>query len=195
MAVSPTKTDAKKLIPILAPDFKELGPEAQAKVLEVAVACMEESFRVAQAKSKFTVVGQIYWTESDGSITSHDPAAEKICLGVFSSEATARTASDQLHGHAGSKELFRTWTLPICHDSPAQWRKARKAALEAAERAGDRGTQGDRLSALVEASAASQRHCSGMAPNDEGNFLPCARPEGHPGVCFHDISSPKESEC
>lgn len=189
MAIVPSRTDAKKLFPFLDPDWKSLSKDELAQLHDIAFAVIEKAFEMAQEKAKFAVVGQMYWTEPDGKLKSWDPKAEKVCLGVFPSEAKARDAADSLIGHAGSKELFKVWSLPIWNDSAAQWRKARKASLEALVLEGSDGTQASRLSALVAHQGFPEGHCGGVAPDDEMKLQPCVRPKGHPGSCFAKIPS------
>ena len=186
MGLKPTATDAKRLLPILDPDFKDLDPDQLDELKKVALAAMEEALAIFEAKAKFTVVGQVMW-EDGKTIKSFDPAAEKVCVGVFNTETQAKGAADQLFGSPNSREVLRTWVLPIHHGTPAQWRKARKEALEAERLALAGGTQAEGLSKLIAERGFAR--CEREVPNDEGDFVQCVRPVNHAGACFSKIPS------
>lgn len=175
--MTPTATEAKKLREILDPDWAERDPEVLEALDSVCQEALAEAFRIYEAKAKFVVVGQIYWTIADGTLVSVDPRAEKVSLGAYASEAKARDACQSLHGSSTSRELLRTWTLPVWHGNALEWRKARREALEAEQR--HDGTQAERLSAIAE-----KGYCMKSVLTPDDLAAQCRRPINHPGTCF-----------
>ena len=180
------KRDYLKLVPILAPDWDELDDEPREQVLAIAQQVMEKSLEIFNEKAKFAVVGQIYYTHTNGSLRSWDPSAEKVHVGFFNTERQAELAAESLHGPAAGSELLRTWVLPIWHDTPAAWRKSRRNSMMADQAEMD--TQASRLSKKLTGSPPAQ--CERQCPDEEtGDFMRCVRAVGHPGTCFSSIPS------
>ena len=175
------KRDYLKLVRILAPDWDELDDEPREQVLAIAQQVMEKSLEIFNEKAKFVTVGQMFWTEDDGRLSSWDPKAEKLCIGFFSTEKQAHAAAMDLGGALTAKERFRTWELPIWHGTPGEWRKARKKAMQE-EMAPE--TQCDRLNRLNREREMAKPRCEKVAPDDNGDFLQCVRRTPHPGDCF-----------
>ena len=192
--LSPTATDAKQLIPLLAPDWDELDDEPRDIVKALALELMEKSFEIYNSKAKFATVGQMFWTEADGNLKSWDPKAEKLCIGWFPTETQAKNAAAELYGSQAAKERFRTWVLPIWHGTTGAWRKARKEAIQAELEVVAPPTQAERLSALVTQAHTDQPRCGRLVPNDDGDFVPCIRLVDHPGQCFSEVPSMNGSE-
>lgn len=186
MALSPNKTDAKKLREVLDPDWKKLKKPQLAELDAICLEVLERAFKVYEEKSKFIVVGQLYYTQRDGTLKSWDPAVERVALGPFPSEATARTGVQQLgkfptqgSSYAGA-DTFLTWVLPYWNGTGADWHKARKAQLDKenapAEKRGALDAEQERLAAVG--------RCGLEVMDEDLNWVPCFRPVDHPGACF-----------
>lgn len=191
--IAPGARDASKLIPILAPDWDELDDEPREQVRKVALDLLTEAYRIYESKAKFAVVGQLYYCQGE-KLKSWDPKAEKLSLGVYATETQAKAAVDSLIGPVTTFEdtSFKAWHVPIWHESAGAWRKARKQALESELESLAPPTQAERLAAALRQERAAT--CPKEAPNDEGDFTRCVRPEGHPGSCFAEVPSMNGAE-
>jgi len=171
-------TEARKLRPILNPEWGKLDKDLLPELDEVCVEVLEAAVDIAEERTKYACLAQIYWTMEDGSLKSFDPAAEKVAI-VYSTQGEADKAAGMFQGGGSSKELLRTWVLPVWHESPNEWKKARRKAQEAAEEALRGGSQADRLAAKMQAEEVG--HCDGRANDKNGEPKSCIRPTDHPG--------------
>lgn len=176
MALNPTATDAKKLRGVLDPDWKKLPKDQLAELDAVCQDALVEAFKVYEGKAKFVVVGQLYY--SAGQELKHwDPAVDRVALGPFPSEATARSALVSLSGQAE----FRCWALPYWQSTPAAWKKSRKAQM--LEELPPEPKPGI---VLAEESRLDALGTCGLDVLDEVSmeFVPCIRLPDHAGACF-----------
>lgn len=193
MALSPTKTDSKKLRDVLDSDWKKLPKDQLAELDGICLEVMERAFKAYEEKSKFVVVGQLYYTQRDGILKSWDPAVERVALGPFPSEATARKGVKQLGRMPSSgsdysgADTFLTWVLPYWNGSGSDWHKNRKAVLD---------KEGAPVESGVIEGALARLEREGRCPyetiDSELAFVPCCRPVDHPGHCF--ATPPKAGE-
>lgn len=121
-----TKKDVATIAAVLRDGEFDSADEAAAAVLEAA-------WDLYEAKSKFIIVGQLYYAPGEGFIQPEDPRALKVALGPYGTESQANKAQASLLYSGATGEEFRRWVLPIHHGTPNTWFVARKKAREQAE--------------------------------------------------------------
>ena len=117
------KRDVAKMAEVLNADFDTAE--------EAAVAALEEAEQIIEGKARFTVVGQLYYGDSNYVDPTSD-AASKVALGWYGTEKQGESAAYSLTYSTATHEEFRAWVLPVHHGTPASWFQLRKKAREAA---------------------------------------------------------------
>lgn len=194
MGVEVTRTDAKKLRAAFHPGWQDLTKAQLAELDERCFEVAQEAFKLYEAKAKYAVVGQLYYTEKDGRYALWDPSVDRVCLGLFSAPGKARDAATSLAGwpsegssYAG-RDLFRSWVLPIHHGSPATFRKLSKEQMDAELGVvEDTGSRARNIARKEAERLAEIPDCPLLAPDDDLNWVPCCRKADHPGACFPAI--------
>ena len=171
-------SEARQLRAILNPEWQKLDKDLLPELDEVCAKVLEASVDMGDPRTTFAGLAQIYWTLEDGSLKSFDPAAEKVAV-VYSTKGEADKAAEMFQGGGSSKELLRTWVLPVWHQSPNEWKKARRRAQEAAEEALRGGSQNDRFIAKLQAEEVGR--CDSEATDMNGDRKACIRPIDHDG--------------
>lgn len=92
---------------------------------DMARAALEAAFELYEAKSKFVVAGQLYYSPALGFVRDSE---DLVLLGPYGTHKQAETAGQALAGSAVTGEQFRWWVLPITHGTPHAWFTARKKA-------------------------------------------------------------------
>lgn len=111
MSLSIGKRDVARMAKVIDGDFDTVG--------EAAEAVLVEAFAIYEEKARFTVVGQLYY--SDGFIDHADAAATKVALGRYGTECQAQSAAESLVINGRGHEEFRAWVLPVWHGTPASY--------------------------------------------------------------------------
>jgi len=111
LSLTTGKRDIARLAAVLEQDF--------GNVEEAAKAALAEAFAIYEEKARFTVVGQLYY--SDGFIDHADAAATKVALGRYGTEKQAQSAAESLVISTRTHEEFRAWVLPVWHGTPASY--------------------------------------------------------------------------
>lgn len=122
--LSATKRDVAQLAVLLEQDF-ETSEEAARAVLQAA-------WELYEAKSKFIIAGQLYYSPQTGFLQPEDARALKVAFGPYSTETQARNAQETLLYSSSTHEEFRRWVLQLHHGTPAAWFRDRKRDREAA---------------------------------------------------------------
>lgn len=125
MALKPGKRDVQRVADLLEGDF-DSAEEAAAAVLDLA-------WQLYEAKGKFTVVGQMYYSPTGGWLDHRDAQASKIALGWYGTEKQAQTAAESLVFSRPTGEEFRAWVLPVFHGTPSQYFTQRNEERKAEE--------------------------------------------------------------
>lgn len=183
MAVTATRTDAKKLRGVLNPDWQKMPKEDLPGLDDVCHEVLQAALQILEDKAKYVTVGAVAYTKEDGTLGRIDPKAEKVCVGFFSTEKQADSAAAELFGKPSVPVQCRTMIYPIHKGTPASWRKGYQERWKAERDAMLPATQGERLSALVSEGWASTPRCDFWTPDG-----PCRRPEGHPGSHLHSFN-------
>lgn len=123
--LTPTKTDARILH-----DLLESG---EGTLEEIALEVMKLAWKKYEANAKWAVVGQLYYVDGQ-FLTPEDPAADKVCLGLFKTQTQATTAAKSLVYGSSTHEQARVWVLPVHNGTPASFyderRKKEKVLLD-----------------------------------------------------------------
>lgn len=175
MAITVTKTEARKLLPILE---LEQSPEADA----LAVELLEKAFELYEKRAKYALVAQNYIWDGE-KLRPSDQAARSAVVGLFSSHGQALNAAGQVSvAKSGASIIGQSmyWVLPFTAQSPSQWHKATKDAIS------DTGTTdeavAEKLRFVAESSPPSVKRCGFWFKR--GNALHiCQLDERHPGRC------------
>ena len=115
--ITPGVRDARKLVPALEEDYDS----AEA----AALAILEKAWELYEDKARWTVVGQA--RRRAGQRVEN---GDKVALGRYPTETTARHAAEQMAFATATGEEFAVWVLPVHHGTPAQYFTKRKEALE-----------------------------------------------------------------
>lgn len=118
MSLKYGKGEIAAMVEAIDQDYDSFEDAAKA-----ALATAEEIF---EKRAKFVVVGQLSGSKERLSIPASDPEAIRISLGWYSTEGDARKAAESLWHSTASGDTFRTWVLPVCHDTPAALHGKRK---------------------------------------------------------------------
>lgn len=118
-------------------------------VEDAARAALEEAFAIYEAKAKFTIVGQLYYSPKGGWSSPEEAAATKVALGRYGTETAALRDAESFAISSTTHEQFRAWVLPVFHGTPASYFSGRKSALKAIEAASDGPSQADLLVASL----------------------------------------------
>lgn len=130
MAIKYGKTEVRKVAKILDREYESAE--------EAAEAVLAEALAILEARGKFAVVGQLYYSPRGGWVSHEDAAASKVCLGLYSTNGDASSAAYGLtYGH-NTGEQFKTWILPVEHSTPTDLFKKRRDAHDAAVAAAKR---------------------------------------------------------
>lgn len=120
--LSPTKTQAKKLYPILERE--------DATLAEVASDVLQRSFELYEERGKWVALIQPMSMGSDHYSTD-DVRRAPIALGIYATEkAAAAAALSAGNEQASVGERYVTWVLPITFQAPVDYRAERKELHE-----------------------------------------------------------------
>lgn len=189
MAITATRTDAKKLRGVLDPGWEKLAPEARQGLDDVCYEVLQAALALLEEKAKFVTFGQVAYTKEDGNLARIDPKAEAICVGFFATEKQADTASAELFGRPSTPVLCRTRIMPIWRGTPASWRKDYQERWKAERDMLLPANQAERLSGRMAEEWASTTRCGHWTPDGD-----CRRPEGHPGSHLHSFNDTQLQE-
>lgn len=117
------KRDVAKMVQILDAEYDT--------VEQAAAAALKRAEEIIAAKAKFTAVGQLH--HPTGHLDPDEARSNMVALGWYATQNQADAAALQLVYSMQTREIFRTWTLPIFHGTPAAYYSERKHAREAAE--------------------------------------------------------------
>lgn len=108
---------------------KILSDESLTTAEEAAEAALRAAFEIYESRAVWAVVGQLKWADA-----ARVPAdrADKICLGLFATESSARAAGRMLAFNTKTNETFRWWMLPVWHGTPDKYYVARRDAKQEA---------------------------------------------------------------
>ena len=124
MSLTIGKRDVTKIARVLEQPY-ETAEEAAQAVLEAA-------FELYEQKAKWTVVGQLYYSDHKW-LDPEDAAASKVALGRYGTQTQAEAAAASLVFSHQTGEEFRAWALPVHHGTPASYFKERLEERKARE--------------------------------------------------------------
>lgn len=113
------KRDVAKAADLLEQEYESAEDAAQA--------LLEFAFDLYEKKAKYTVVGQLRY--SNGFVDPASEEAVKIALGAYGTETQAINAARSLVLSTSTNEEFRAWPLPVWHGTPAAFFKERKKLI------------------------------------------------------------------
>lgn len=137
MALEPTLTDARKLVPVIDADYESAE--------EAAKAVLKWAFALYERKAKFAVVAQVRWPDKyKGQADVND---SRVVLGPFGTWKQAESAGKSIaissSSHAEARWLIaETWS-----GTPAAYYANKVKGFQEAQR--DRLTNAEELSAIM----------------------------------------------
>lgn len=120
--LTPTKTQAKKLYPLLE--------QEDATLADVASQVLDTAFDLYEQRGKYVALIQPMGVHSD-RYAPYDTKRSPIALGVYATEKAALAAALSAGNEQASVgERYVTWVLPITFQAPMHYRSERKGLIE-----------------------------------------------------------------
>lgn len=136
--LSPLKKDLEAIVALLDGGEYETAEGLARAIWDTALVAV-------QARTAWTVVGQLKRKPRLEDITPEEREASRVCLGYYATRAVAEHAAESLRLSVATGEEFLAWVVPVIHGSAADaYRNRSKAAAGADEvpsqwqRVGDR---------------------------------------------------------
>lgn len=114
------KRDVTKIADVLDQDYDSAE--------EAARAAIQACFALYEAKAKFTVVGQLFYSPEGGWLNRADALASMVALGNYGTEKAAYNDALSFTISSATHEQFKAWVLPVYHGTPASYFGKRKDA-------------------------------------------------------------------
>lgn len=131
MALSFGKRDVARIAAVLDPDYKELPPEQQSELLDLASTALDEAYDLIQKKGKFTLAGRV---KRDGSADEVE-GGDIVALGLYQTEKQALNDALKLAYSTQTHESHSVLVLPVFPGTPSAYYKSRKKNAEEREAA------------------------------------------------------------
>lgn len=119
----PGVNDAKKVLKVLEPNFKDLSAEQKVEVMEVAKAVTEVAFEAYEAKARYMVFGQVHYNGE--YLDADDYRAAKVGLGPFPTLKQAQAAGESLAYSSATGEESRWAAVGLYYGTPSAWYRER----------------------------------------------------------------------
>lgn len=180
-----TKANVLEFVGEIKQAFKDYPNSDEA----AARALLEAAARIYESRGRFTVVGQLK-RNADLKLVDQatvDPAKDRVCLGLFTSEAKAKQALQGLADSFITKEECRVWVVPVFNGTPSAWYGQRAKEAEAELASVSELSQGDRLAIIHDNQWKLLDRCGKPVPDENFDLKKCKRPWNHPGVCLPKI--------